>query len=142
MWPDQVPAVSLSPQDILTQSNNDNDIYSMSDIRQQIETGREKGNLTASRIANLEYGFWTKITVPLAAVIFGTLGAVLGIRNQRTGTATGFALAVGIIFAYMTLANFMNVWALGGVLPAWVAAFLPLTLGLAAAAVIMWRRNA
>ncbi len=141
-WPPQVPRVSLSPADIMTASNTDNDVYSMAEIRRQIERGKRDGNLEPSRIANLEYGYWNKISVPLAAIIFGTLGAVLGIRNARTGTATGFAMAVGIIFGYMMIANFMNVWALGGVLPAWIAAFLPLVIGFVCAVFIMWRRNA
>ncbi|MEZ0326104.1 MAG: LptF/LptG family permease [Fimbriimonas sp.] len=141
-WPPQVPKVSLSPADIMTASNNDNDVYSMAEIKRQIDRGKRDGNLEKSRIANLEYGFWNKISVPLAAIIFGTLGAVLGIRNARTGTATGFAMAVGIIFGYMLIANFMNVWALGGVLPAWIAAFLPLVIGFVCAVIIMWRRNA
>jgi lipopolysaccharide export system permease protein len=141
-WPPQVPQITLSPQDLMTANNNDNDVYSMAEIKRQIERGRAEGTLAKERIANLEYGFWSKITVPLAALIFGTLGAVLGIRNARTGTATGFALAVAIIFGYMVIANFMNVWALGGALPAWIAAFLPLVIGFVCAVIIMWRRNA
>jgi lipopolysaccharide export system permease protein len=141
-WPEEVPRVPFSPQDLMTQSNNDNDVYSMAEIKRQIDQGRAMQNLSKERIANLEYGFWSKISVPLAAIIFGTLGAVLGIRNARTGTATGFALAIAIIFGYVTLANFMNVWALGGVLPAWIAAFLPLLIGFVCAVIIMWRRNA
>ena len=141
-WPPQIPEVTLSPADIMTASNNDNDIYSMAEIRRQIQRGKRDGNLSKERIANLEYGFWSKISVPLAAIVFGCLGAVLGIRNARTGTATGFALAVAIIFGYMVIANFMNVWALGGVLPAWIAAFLPLVIGFICAVIIMWRRNA
>jgi lipopolysaccharide export system permease protein len=141
-WPDQVPKLTLSPQDIMTANNNDNDLYTMAEIRAQFERGNRDGSLTMARVANLQYGYWSKISVPLAAFIFGTLGAVLGIRSHRTGTAAGFALAVGIIFGYVTLANFMNVWALGGVLPAWVAAFLPLVLGFVCAMYLMWRRNA
>ncbi len=141
-WPPQVPKVTLSPGDIMTASNNDNDVYSMAEIRRQIERGKRDGNLRKEKIANLEYGYWLKLSVPLAAIIFGTLGAVLGIRNARTGTATGFALAIGIIFGYQLIGNFMNVWALGGVLPAWIAAFLPLLIGFVCAVFIMWRRNA
>jgi lipopolysaccharide export system permease protein len=142
-WPSQIPKVSVSPQDIMTINNKDLDLYSMAEIRQQIDRGRrEVGSIPAATIANLEYGYWSKISVPLAAFVFGTLGAVLGIRNARTGTATGFALAVGIIFGYMMLANFMTVWAQGGVLPTWVAAFLPVALGFSGAMYLMWRRNA
>jgi lipopolysaccharide export system permease protein len=98
-------------------------------------------NRTNGEIANYEYGYWNMISVPLAALVFGTLGAVLGIRGHRTGTSTGFALSIAIIFGYVTLANFMNVWAMGGVIPAYVASFAPLAVGMVVALYIMWRRN-
>ena len=98
-------------------------------------------SLTVEQYRNREYWLWNKFAVPLAAFVFGVLGAALGIRSHRAGTATGFALAVAIMFAYMTLANFMNVWAMGGVIPPYVASFTPIILGLGAALVIMWRRN-
>jgi len=139
VWPEQLPKLNQTPLDIVTINNNDNDIYTLAQIRSQIESTQL---LSKGKIANLWYGYWTKFSVPLAAFIFGTLGAVLGIRNNRTGTATGFALAVVIIFAYVTIANFMNVWALNGVLPAWVAAFLPVVLGFVGAMYLIWRRNA
>jgi lipopolysaccharide export system permease protein len=142
IWPDKIPKITLSPTDIMTFNNNDLDLYSMADIKAQIDRGKANQDLPDDRIANLEYGYWSKISVPLAAAVFGTLGAVLGIRNHRTGTAAGFALAVAIIFGYMLLANFMNVWAQAGALPAWIAAFLPLVLGTGAAAYLIWRRNA
>jgi lipopolysaccharide export system permease protein len=69
------------------------------------------------------------------------LGAPLGIRNVRTGAATGFALSIAIIFGYILLANVMSVWAQGGAIPAYVASFTPLVIGLVAAGVIIWRRN-
>jgi lipopolysaccharide export system permease protein len=138
-WPEQIPTLNESPQDIATLNNNDNDLYTLAQIRAQIDRSDQ---LAPPKIANLWYGYWNKFAVPLAAFIFGTLGAVLGIRNARTGTASGFALAVGIIFLYITLANFMNVWAMNGVFPAWVGAFLPLVLGFAGAVYLIWRRNA
>lgn len=141
-WPDFIPEITQTPADLLRQGNNDPDLLSMREVRAEIEKGRVDGGLTESRLRNMEYWYWNKISVPLAAFIFGTLGAVLGIRNHRTGTAAGFALAVGIIFGYVTLANFMNVWAQGGVLPPWAASFAPLVLGLVASGIIMWKRNA
>jgi lipopolysaccharide export system permease protein len=141
-WPEFLPSITKSPADLLRLGNNDPDILSMREIRAEIDRARTDGDVPDARIRNMEYWFWNKISVPLAAFIFGTLGAVLGIRNHRTGTAAGFALAVGIIFGYVTLANFMNVWAQGGVLPPWAASFAPVILGLIASGIIMWKRNA
>jgi lipopolysaccharide export system permease protein len=140
-WPSDVPSIKDSPEDINAKNNKNLDIYSMSEIQRQIKRGRTSGNLSSEDIHNLEFGYWNKISVALAAFIFGTLGAVLGIRSQRTSAASGFALAIGIIFGYFTLVNFMNVWALKGILPAWGASFAPIVLGLVCSGVIMWRRN-
>ena len=140
-WPDVIPKTDLTPADLLTINENDMTRYSMSEILHQIEVGRKRRTLTIEKIHNLEYGYWNKIAVALAAFIFGSLGAVLGIRNQRASAASGFAMAIGIIFGYFSLVNFLNVWALSGVLPAWAASFAPIFIGVIATAIIMWRRN-
>lgn len=140
-WPANIPKLNKSIDDIDAASNSELDDYSMAETKHKIEMGRRDGSLKPKTIHNLEYGYWNKISVALAAFVFGTLGAVLGIRNQRTGSATGFAMAIGIIFGYFTLANFMNVWALSGVLPAWAASFAPILIGLIIAGFVMWRRN-
>ena len=140
-YPDEIPKISATPQDLLTIDEKDNDVYSMAEIQAQIERGKRDKSLSSFRRHNLEYGYWNKISVALAAFIFGTLGAVLGIRSQRTSAASGFAMAIAIIFGYFTLTNFMNVWAQNGVMPAWMASFSPIAIGIVATGVIMWRRN-
>ncbi|MDR3690922.1 MAG: LptF/LptG family permease [Fimbriimonas sp.] len=140
-WPEMIPEPNTTPEDLLTIDNGDNDIYSMAQIQEQIERGKKNRSLKPERIHNLEFGYWNKISIALATFIFGTLGAVLGIRNQRTGTASGFAIAIAIIFVYFMLTNFLNVWATNGLLPAWVASFMPVLIGAVATIVIMWRRN-
>jgi lipopolysaccharide export LptBFGC system permease protein LptF len=50
-------------------------------------------------------------------------------------------MAVGIIFAYDMLANMLNTFAEGGVIPPYVASFTPLVVGALCALVIMKRRN-
>jgi lipopolysaccharide export system permease protein len=141
-WPEQMPKLTLRPEDILSRNLKSFESLSMAEIREQIEQGTANRTLSEKQIRNLEYGYWNKIALPLAAVIFGLLGGALGVRNHRTPAAAGFALAVAIIFAYMTVANFMNVWALNGALPPYVASFSPLALGAVAAAIIIKRKNA
>lgn len=140
-WPEQIPGLASTPDELFAGQNIDNDVWSMGQIQEQIKKGRETGNLTLEQIRNLEYGYWNKLALPLAAFIFGTLGATLGIRNHRTGAATGFAISVAIIFSYFTLANFMNVYAMGGIFPPYIASFTPIGIGLIASGVIIWRRN-
>ena len=140
-WPPNAPRIHFTPDDIISKSLNNLDALSMSQITHQIETMRADPKHDPGQLANLQYGYWNKIALPLAAVVYGLLGAPLGVRSGRGSAAGGFALAVGIIFAYVTIANLLNVYAKGGVLPAWAASFTPLGIGLVAAVIIMWRRN-
>ncbi len=140
-WPDAVPKLSTTFQELVTAKPQEGDALSMVELAAQIKRSRLLKDRTTAQIADLEYKFYNKISVPLAALVFGILGAVLGIRNHRTGTATGFGLAIAIIFGYVTLANFMNVWSMRGLLPPWLGSFSPVAIGLAAAGIILWRRN-
>lgn len=140
-WPNNVPQIGSTFTDLIKERDDDFDAQSMAELRTTIDKFRADGSRTPAGIANYEYGYWNKISIPCAAIVFGTLGAVLGIRNQRTGTATGFAFTVAIIFGYQLLTNFMAVWAQGGAVPAWVASFGPLFMGGVAAAIILYRRN-
>lgn len=136
-----MPRATFSPEDLLTSQTRDLALFSMGEMRAQIEKERANPKANPPQVRNLEYQYWNKLALPLAAFIFGTLGATLGIRSHRAGTATGFALAVAIIFAYFMTANFMNVWAMGGVIPPYVASFTPIVIGLVATALLLWRRN-
>ncbi|HEY0868195.1 MAG TPA: LptF/LptG family permease [Fimbriimonas sp.] len=141
IWPTQVPRPNQPFEEVVKQGRPEFDAMSMTQLQELIRESKRLGNHSKPDIANFEYGYWSKISVPLAALVFGTLGAVLGIRGHRTGTSTGFALSIAIIFGYVTLANFMNVWAMGGVIPAYVASFTPLVVGMVVALFIMWKRN-
>ena len=141
IWPGQLPRINKTPTQFGVQDINDPDYFTTGELKEQLSQSNVDKSLTVEQYRNREYWLWNKFAVPLAAFVFGVLGAALGIRSHRAGTATGFALAVAIMFAYMTLANFMNVWAMGGVIPPYVASFTPIILGLGAALVIMWRRN-
>lgn len=141
LWPGVLPKLKEAPENIGVKDKNDPDFYTSAEIRELIAKAKQDKSVTPKKRLNFEYWYWSKFSVPLAAFIFGILGAALGIRSHRAGTATGFALAVGIMFGYMTVANFMNSWAQGQLIPPFVAAFTPIVLGLGAALVIMWRRN-
>lgn len=141
-WPEDFVDPTFTPGDILARGLKSFESLSMRELRQKISEGIEDPTVSRKDLRNYEYGYWNKISLPLAAFIFGTLGAALGIRNHRTGTAAGFALAVAIIFGYFTIANFMNVWALNGTIPPYVASFTPIAIGFIASVVIIWRRNA
>jgi lipopolysaccharide export system permease protein len=141
IWPAQIPRPNQAFQQFTSEGPDDFDSQSMAELKKSIAYHQSEGDRTAQQIRNYEYGYWNKLAVPLAAITFGILGAALGIRNHRTGTAAGMAIAIAIIFGNVTLANFMNVWASGGSIPPWCASFAPLAIMVVASGVIMWRRN-
>lgn len=140
-WPEGVVRPAAAPATILAGQIKDPQYWSMRELREQIQSSRELGKTSLQRIRDMEYWYWNKVALPLAAFVYGLLGAPLGIRNNRTSTAAGFALSIAIIFGYVTLANLLNVAAMGGAIPAYVASFTPIVVGLIAAGLIMWRRN-
>jgi lipopolysaccharide export system permease protein len=140
-WPKQVAEPKITPEDILAQSLKDLDAQSMGELKERIKTAKASGKVDKRQIINLEYGYWNKISVPLAAVVYALVGAPLGIRNHRSGAASGFWLAVIIIFIYMLLSNVLAITAQGGAIPAWVASFTPIVLGVAAGAYLTYIKN-
>lgn len=141
VWPAQIPKLQFSPQDILASQITDLDVLSMREIKTEIDKLKHDPNIDKSQIANLEFGYWNKIALPIAAVIYGLLGAPLGIRSHRQSTASGFALAIAISFGYLFVANWLSVYAQGGAMPPWVASFTPPFIGLVAVIFITIRRN-
>lgn len=139
--PDGVAQPSMTPEDLLAETLRDLDALSMKQMGEQLERQRLSGEAGDAQLANLEFGYWNKIAVPLAALVFGLVGAPLGIRNHRTGVASGFWLSVLIIFGYMLLANAMSIYAQGGRVPPIFASFAPILVGLVVAVVLIRRKN-
>jgi len=140
-WPQQVENPDITPRNLFAGFTTDGDVFSMPQTREQIDALKRDPKPDLKQINNLEFIYWNKVALPLGAIVFGLLGAPLGIRNQRTGMGSGFALAIGLSFLYMMLANFMAVYSRGGQLPPIVASFTPLVLGMIAAAVTISRKN-
>lgn len=140
-WPNQV-AEPPKVEDIVAAQLKDLDSFSMKEMRKRIEIAQKNvGTFGAEQVRNLEYGYYNKIALPLAALIFALVGAPLGIRNHRTGTATGFALSIVIIFSYMMLTRVAAIWALGGKMHPAMASFIPLIIGMFMAVFLIWKKN-
>lgn len=141
VWPKDLTKLNKSPAQVGVADIKDPDYFTSTELREQLSRSNIDKSLTPENYRNREYWLWTKYSVPCAAFVFGILGAALGIRSHRAGTASGFALAISIMFGYMMLVNFMNSWAMGGAMPPAVAAFTPVVLGMVASAYIIHRRN-
>jgi lipopolysaccharide export system permease protein len=74
-------------------------------------------------------------------VIFGLVGASLGVRPQRTGKATSFGISVIIIFGYYLFAFIANAMGEVGVLSPFMAAWLPNIIGLIAGVLLLLRAS-
>jgi len=140
-WPPGRDKVTVSLDDIISRTLRDLDVYNMGQMRERIKRMRADPAHDKAQLANLEFGYWNKVTVPLGALVFGLLGAPLGIRRHRAGAATGFALSVVIIFGYFMLTNVLAVMSKGGIVPPWAASFVPVAVGVASAAYLIRRRN-
>jgi lipopolysaccharide export system permease protein len=93
---------------------------------------RASGDLTGAREAEVEAA--RRVALPFASFIFALVGAPLGVRPQRSGgKGVGFALAIGIIFAYWVSFQFGLLLGNSGALPPFVAVALPNLAGLVAA---------
>lgn len=89
-------------------------------LRAQILAEREQGLDTRGEEVDL-YG---KIALPLASLIFGVVGAALGVNTQRGGGKTvGFGMAIFIVFLYWVFYHAMFVAGKNGGLSPLLASF-------------------
>jgi lipopolysaccharide export system permease protein len=117
----------------------DNKQMTFVQLRDKINKERAQGSLNLEVTLANEFDLWSKVSLPLASLIFGLVAAPLGIRPQRGSRTMGFGIAVGIIFLYWVVHNWMYQVAKGGTLPPLLAAFAADILGLIAAAFLVSR---
>lgn len=129
--------IPKSLREIETDLVPDPDSRSFRQTLERIRRYRQSGEDTRQ----MEVELYNKISLPLASLIFGFVGAPLGIRRQRGTAAAGFALSIVIIFLYWAMAQYLFILGRGGSVPPIVASFLPDALGLVAGAIILWRRG-
>lgn len=141
VWPQEVPQLTAKPEDLIANTLKDLQAKSMGELRAMINEAEHSGAVTKSQIRNLQYGYWNKIALPMAGLVYALVGAPLGIRNHRTGAASGFWIAILIIFGYFLLGNVMGIVANGGAVPPSVAAFTPLVIGLIVSSITIHLKN-
>ncbi|MCH8275337.1 MAG: LptF/LptG family permease [Armatimonadetes bacterium] len=131
----------FTPQDVLTSRLKDPDALAMAELGRQIKrlSGDPRGNM--ARIRDLQVGYWTKVTLPLSAIVFALVGAQAAIRRGRQTVGAGVAVSITVIFIYYLLHNYLTIVAKGGLLHPAVSAFTPVFLGLVAAVVMFWNKN-
>jgi lipopolysaccharide export system permease protein len=66
-----------------------------------------------------------KISFPFICVVFGLIGAAVGIRPQNTNRATSFGVCVVLIFTYYLMSFLSSSLGIWGILTPFTAAWLP-----------------
>ncbi len=123
---------------ILQSDIADNRQMTFVQLRDKIREERAQGGSATSTDGD-EFDLWSKISLPLASLIFGLVAAPLGIRPHRGSKTMGFGIAIGLIFCYWVVHNWMFQVTKGGGTPPIVAAFTADFIGLLAAIYLMYR---
>ncbi len=92
-----------------------------------------KQSADEQRIRKWQVRIQEKMAIPFACLVFAMIGAALGIKPQNSGKATSFGICIGLIFAYYLLSFISASLGISGVVPPWLAAWLPNFVGLGAA---------
>lgn len=89
------------------------------------------------RIRKWQVRIQEKIAIPFACLVFALIGTALGIKPQNSGKATSFGICIGLIFAYYLVSFISQSLGISGVVPPWLAAWLPNFLGFGAASTLL-----
>ena len=119
-----------SISEIINSQRSNSDTRSFRDLREEIRSDYKKQHLAEAR--GKEVDLYGKIALPLASIVFGLVGAALGISTQRGASRTvGFGMALFIVFVYWVFYRAMWVAGQSGSVSPMLAAFLADIVGLA-----------
>jgi len=110
------------------------------DLQRQINELKAGGG-NSSDVRNAEVGLWFKVSLPFSCLVFGMVGAPLGLRSPRSGKVSGLVWALPIMLGYYVIYMTMSNAAAGGAVPPILAAWLPNIIGLFVGAVLIWKAS-
>ena len=116
----------------------DPETLNFNDLQRQINRLKAEGG-KRSDILNAEVSLWFKTSLPFSCLIFGLVGAPLGMRSPRSAKISGAVWALPIMLGYYVIYMTMSNVAQGGGVPPALAAWLPNILGLCVGAVLIWK---
>jgi lipopolysaccharide export system permease protein len=82
-----------------------------------------------------------RLSIPVACLIFGIIGAPLGIRKTRSGRSAGIAIALGVFFLYYVLIGTSKNFAETGALSPAAAYWIPNAIMILGSAVLLHIRS-
>ncbi len=122
----QLPRTPLD----LASRDRDSAEMNIEEVREYRKLVQQSGD--EKRVRKLDLRVQQKLAFPFVCLVFGLTGATLGIRPQRTGRGTSFAISIVIIFTYYLLSFVCDSMGQLEVLPTVLAAWLPTIAGLCA----------
>lgn len=131
-------SIPLTFEEALYVGSNDPNRLSFSQLRGEIVKGQARGADTRG----MEVDLYGKLSLPLASLIFGIVGAALGKSTSRGGgKAMGFGMAIFIAFLYWVGYHSMFVVGKNGGLPPLVASFMADIIAVIAAVILVIRAS-
>ena len=128
-----------APFDIACRTKSDSEMNIAEASRYLNDVIRQTGDEKSIRTWQIR--IQQKYALPFVCVVFGLVGAALGVRPQRTGRATSFGISVIIIFGYYLFAFISNAMGEVGVLSPLMSAWLPTFLGLGIGGFLLLRAS-
>jgi lipopolysaccharide export system permease protein len=137
-------SLDFTPQTILASQVSDYDALSMAQLQDRISRlranpQRDPESYRSER--DLQVGYWTKVSLPLSALVFALVGAPVSIRRVRQSVGVGVGISILVIFVYYLVHNYMTILAKGGKVAPAVSAFLPVALGVIVAWAMLRKKN-
>ncbi|MGL5032949.1 MAG: LptF/LptG family permease [Microcystaceae cyanobacterium] len=127
-------ALPRTPLDLLNRDRGDGEM-SIGQARRYLEIVKLGGD--DKRIRKLKVRIQSKISLPFVCLVFGMVGAAIGIRPQNTNKATSFGICVGLIFSYYLMSFLCESMGIWGILSPVMAAWLPNLLGFSAGSLLL-----
>jgi lipopolysaccharide export system permease protein len=134
---DDTAGIQKTPENMAFLQRNP-ETLNFHDLQRQIKEMKAGGSDGAD-IRNAEVGLWFKTSLPFACLIFGLVGAPLGMRPLRGSKISGAFWALPIVMGYYVLYVTLQNLAQGGGVPPALAAWLPNILGLFVGAILIWK---
>jgi LPS export ABC transporter permease LptF/LPS export ABC transporter permease LptG len=109
---------------------------SIGELQQKIAEFQANGLSPHNQIIEIH----KKFSIPIACFVFAFVGLGLGISNRRDGKLASFVLGIGVIFIYYIVMFGAHSMTKGGLMPAWLAMWVPnIVLG-GVGLVLVWSR--
>lgn len=136
-----VPDFTITPQSLALRSKTPDDltILQLRSLINDLLAG--ESSPTDKDILEYRTKLYLKYAIPLTPLFFVFIAVPLGIMRQRTSNTLGMGIALLVVLAYYVLYTVCTKMGAAGVMPPFLAAWLPNSVLLIVGGVALWRRE-